>query len=146
MIIGRKLEWVKFINQYTAEKMSDKHDIGMISITGKGEADLKDWGAVLRLQFSDIDTDFYEGSVIGGEKLTLFKKRQAEQIINFIKENRKFLRGIFVHCMAGISRSAAVAKFIAEMENLPFNHQYQLYNKYVYRTLTNTYWEKYYGD
>jgi len=45
------------------------------------------------------------------------------------------VEGVLVHCHAGISRSAAVAKWIAEKYELPYPERYMLYNKHVYRTL-----------
>jgi protein-tyrosine phosphatase len=45
------------------------------------------------------------------------------------------VEGIMVHCKAGISRSAAVAKYIADKYKLPFNHSYDRYNKQVYGML-----------
>ncbi len=52
----------------------------------------------------------------------------AHAIVNFVHQ---VAEGIVVHCRAGISRSAAVSKWIAETYQLPFDHDYQHYNKLV---------------
>ncbi len=62
-------------------------------------------------------------------------ENQANEILAFINANRdkKFL----VHCWAGISRSAAIARFINEHLNLgsiEFDG-YMMYNRWVYNAL-----------
>lgn len=66
----------------------------------------------------------------------------AKNVIKFAEELPKNTKSIVVHCHAGISRSAAVAKFLAEeIYKDYFPEKYMLYNKLVYRTLINT-WQK----
>lgn len=87
------------------------------------------WHSILRLDFHDID--------IQQEPYVMFTPDQAIQIIEFTKmiEGCNEVEGILVHCRAGISRSAAVAKWIAERYGLPFPETYMLYNKHVYKVL-----------
>ena len=86
------------------------------------------WHSVLRLEFHDVDAAFGE--------YTVFSESNAKSIIEFArKAHEGACEGIMVHCKAGISRSAAVAKWIAERYELPFNHGYMLYNKLIYRML-----------
>jgi len=66
----------------------------------------------------------------------LFTREQARQIIDFVKKCHMCrCEGILVHCKAGISRSAAVAKWIAERHKLDFPADYSLFNQHVYATL-----------
>lgn len=129
---------VNYISRNMAEKIEPKIDdkASIISINSDDNlAKLNDgWINKLFIVFGDIDKEYPEYP-----NIKLFDKKQACEIIRFIEkvyDNSEFL---IVHCDAGVSRSAAVAKFIAELYNLPFNHNYPLYNKHIYRLLWDTY-------
>lgn len=65
-----------------------------------------------------------------------FSPSLAKEIIRFVKENSK--KYFVIHCFAGVSRSAAVARWIElHLEKqLPLNLQnYSLYNKHIFDTL-----------
>jgi len=70
----------------------------------------------------------------------LFSDDQAEQVLQFIKihEGRDYC---IVHCDAGVSRSAAVAKFIAQIYCLKFPEGYANHNRQVFSTLLRIYGE-----
>lgn len=75
--------------------------------------------------FQDVDHD--DGTGISNI--------QAKELLSFIKAypNRDFI----IHCFAGVSRSAAVAKFINEYYdagNIALEN-YKIYNKLVYNKL-----------
>lgn len=76
----------------------------------------------------------------------LFDSYNAVSILKFLKEHQNDTHDVFVHCEAGISRSAAVAKFIAHIYNLPFNETYSVYNRHVFSTLMRVYGESFYGE
>lgn len=59
----------------------------------------------------------------------------AQKIVAFVKEVAPHVEGIIVHCRAGISRSAAVAKWICSQYQIPFDAKYLKYNDYVYRLM-----------
>lgn len=84
------------------------------------------------------------GSIIINCKL--FNEQDAREIIKFVRDNKNKVETIYVHCDAGISRSAAIAKFIAGIYNLEFPDHYMLYNKLIYTTLTNTFNKMQYGE
>jgi predicted protein tyrosine phosphatase len=126
------LETVIFMGRIEAEAELAKSDWVVISLSewGVEPAKLKEgWRSILRMEFHDIDEP--------QEPYNLFTENQAMEIILFVDAHAGDSKGILVHCRAGISRSAAVAKWIAERYELPFNDQYSLYNKHVYRVLVS---------
>lgn len=131
------IESVRYMSQANAEKLRPMLDTALISITEPSElANLNTgWTHLLRLEFHDSDTQNFVGCV-------LFNEAMALQIINLTQSLPEEVKHIMVHCHAGISRSAAVAKFVAETVNAPFSEKYALYNKHVYRVLRRTFFEK----
>ena len=116
-----------------AESEKPRPDWAVISITEQG-ADLarlqSGWGAELRQEFHDVD------AVKPDEPYVLFSEAQAQEIAQFVQlAEDQGLVGILVHCKAGISRSAAVAKWIAKSYGLFFPESYALYNKHVFKLL-----------
>ena len=122
------------MNQATAEEMIPRPRCAIISITGFNPYDVPnqaqlqpDWGEVLRLEFDDVS--------IRGDHLHGITPNQAGQVIEFLNAVQHKVDKVVVHCVAGVSRSAGVAKFIAERYGLDFDHGYGLYNRLVYDTL-----------
>lgn len=66
-----------------------------------------------------------------------FSYLDANKIIRFSEESMRKNKNIIVHCYVGISRSAAVAKFINEYHNLNIESldDYRLHNRWIYYTL-----------
>jgi len=127
---------VFYVGRCVAEKLTPNKDVAIISITENDFANLSlDWKYRLNLQFHDIDLPSIKVNLRDRvkEKYICFNDDHAKQIMDFLTEVEDKVEKIIVHCHAGISRSAAVAKFIAEKYSLYFNHQYSLYNKSVYR-------------
>jgi hypothetical protein len=123
------MKTVVFKSRKEAEIVSAMPGWAVISINGLDPARLQvGWHEVLRLEFDDIDVD-EEPYILFGE----YHARQIEQFVQRCNDNG--LEGVLVHCNAGISRSAAVAKWISEKYGLPFPHGYMLFNKHVYRVL-----------
>jgi protein-tyrosine phosphatase len=83
------------------------------------------------MSFHDItpDTLDVDGSY------TLMADSDAQKIVAFVKEVAPNVEGIIVHCRAGISRSAAVAKWICGEYGVHFNAKYSKYNDFVYRLM-----------
>lgn len=126
------LKEVKFCGRKDAEAMPALRDWAVISITDPlsafGPAKLQDgWHLVLRMEFHDVDVE--------EEPYVLMDAEMAGQIVSFVRDMAQEVEGILVHCNAGVSRSAAVAFWIADEYNLPFNRNYQLHNNHVYKQL-----------
>ena len=122
------LKTVLFCDQKTAERNAGQPDWAIISITQIGGAGLHPgWLDVLRLEFHDTDIK---------DDPFAFNPLHAMLVSDFVEQvKEQGAVGILVHCYAGVSRSAAVAKWIAARNDLPFNDRYQLYNRHVYNVL-----------
>jgi rhodanese-related sulfurtransferase len=134
---------IDFIPQRIAERLKPLPNWALISITdpdddgciGGGPATLKrGWKYLLRLRFGDVDDT---------SNSYAFHDGHAQSIVDFLTKLPDTVDTLIVHCHAGISRSAAVAKFAADFFDVEdFNHGYTLYNKLVYRILRNVAWGK----
>lgn len=82
----------------------------------------------LILQFQDVDVEQ------GNEKC--ITTEQAKQVVDIVHNNPDATH-FKVHCFVGVSRSAAVAKFIDEFYELdtPELRDYKVYNRLVYSRL-----------
>lgn len=129
------LKHVIFTSQQSACSRLAWNNWAVISITDVGADDARlqqGWHDILRLGFDDIHHEEY-GYII-------CEAFHARAIIAFVERcNDEKVEGILVHCYAGISRSAAVAKWISERHGLTFPAEYDQYNKHVYTTLTEEY-------
>ena len=125
------IQGVTFTAREIAEDMIPDPDVGVISITDPGprQAALREgWGAVLRLSFHDLDRQW--------QNYVLMSSAQARELLTWLEDNEDKLNGIVVHCEAGISRSAAVAKYLCERYGLPVDEaDTRFHNKHVYRVL-----------
>ena len=105
------------------------------------------WSKILRLEFHDADgIDSRISSVVENSQLSLFTAEQAAEILRFLRAHQDDHSHAIVHCEGGISRSAAVSKFIAQIYNLEFPEGYSLYNRHVYSTLLRVHGSSLYGE
>lgn len=133
------LQSLHFISRYEAAAMEPSPNNVIISINGTDEypANLKDgWGDKLHLEFDDIH---YSST----ESLVAFDIAMADQIIDFAMKHKDTAKRLYVHCHAGISRSAAVAMVLGKFldlpvysKNTPLSDRYNLHNKKVEMLLT----------
>lgn len=128
---------VTFISKIDFETMWNKEppaNSACISINDPTTANLPcldpRWEHSLMANFYDYDTEELSGL---NEELA----RKICEFVDFISETNPSY--IVIHCYAGISRSAAVAKFVSTIMNLRFPEYYTLYNKFVFNTLIK-YW------
>lgn len=129
--------------------------LAVISITDPklSEAILPPAVDVIRLKFHDADRGSGKSVVFDGtapEELIYFEDDLVTSLIEFIERNLN-VDIMMVHCEGGISRSAAVAKFILDLPavDLPVTRSlmdnYELYNRHIYTTLRNRYFGLGYG-
>lgn len=97
----------------------------------------KNWAHVLRMKFHDTDPNHLPNLEEFENRKSFMTNEQAEQIVSFIRNLPDDVEGIVVQCLAGMSRSAAVAKWIAGEFRIPFDRQYDKYNKHVYQLMIN---------
>lgn len=157
------MKYIFHISRYEAEAINpiankmniDAEKTALISITEDDEyVDLKNgWKHVLRLHFWDFDdileTKVEEISKEKNLKMTLFEKYHAQEILYFIKNLPENIDTIYIHCEAGVSRSAAVRKFLCDYygqycdwlptKKVPYHDESltfdDTYNRRVYRIL-----------
>jgi predicted phosphodiesterase len=108
---------VDFVSQAAAEGLPGlpmQDSVAMISISTPGtwEPDLADFAHVLKLEFHDVeDAD--------AEPWVVFDRAHAKAVIDFVNKlhDAEEAWDLIVHCKAGISRSAAVALYVADATN-----------------------------
>lgn len=135
---------IQFFSREVAESLDGEPKTGMISISSPSDTGpnrspgvpakiCPGWGALLRLEFDDITPSIKHKF----GHYTLMTEEQAREILDWLEVNLPNLDTIYVHCEAGISRSAAVAKFIGETYSLPFSFsEVRFANDHVHRLLT----------
>lgn len=131
------MQRVMFVPKARAESLAGNADWVVVSITNPDDEPAKlqpGWSDVLRLAFVDADQHSESGE--------LFSDEMAAQTLTFAQKAVADGKSILVHCLFGVSRSAAVAIALSEyhqlsafMGDIPLNPRYTLYNKHVYRTL-----------
>lgn len=113
-----------------------KWTVTSIATPGRSAADLQEgWRGVLRLWFKDVESGFNPEMPIFQNKDHAFTDAQAAAIWAFMDEQAPHVEGLLVHCYAGVSRSAAVAKAVAARYRLLFPAEYDSHNKFVFGKL-----------
>jgi predicted protein tyrosine phosphatase len=111
---------IRIVKFFTAERIlaieGDFPNVGLISIT---DPDRKlrlrsTWASVLQIRFRNLEDAYHR-------QVAPFTEYYAEQIVKWLRQNEDRFKGVYVHCVYGLSRSAAVAKFVAEVYNIPLN-------------------------
>jgi predicted protein tyrosine phosphatase len=99
----------------------------------------------LGLKFHDVD-DLYIANFndwCEERNITSFTKENAQTILNFVEQWKDYDIDIYINCCAGISRSAGVAGALSKIYKEEDEYYFKHYcpNRYVYRTILNTYYE-----
>lgn len=126
---------VLFVRQRRAEAMPGRASCALISITDPEgpQARLRPgWHAVLRVAFHDVDPISFPAANPDLQPLT---RSGAACIADFALALSSSRCSVVVHCRSGISRSAGVAKAIAEHAGLRFPSEYREFNQHVYRVV-----------
>jgi predicted protein tyrosine phosphatase len=123
---------VDFMSQARAEYFKPMTREAIISITGSGHPRAKlrkGWFRILRLVFDDVEAPFFNA--------VHFDNLHAGKILVWLEKVENKVDKVYVHCHAGRSRSAAVAKFIAEKYDLSGGIRvYEEHNSRVHKILT----------
>lgn len=144
--------FTSFISKKKAEAFSDTTGSEkriLISITTPGVSrstgycreailHMDAWRDVLRLKFHDVEPE------LDGYNYVIFSHDAVRKIFEFLKKHEAEIDEVVVHCEAGISRSAAVSKFISVIYGLEFPENYTLYNRNIFSTLMRLYGEAFY--
>lgn len=101
------------------------------------------WLALVKQEFHDIDPSHCSDG--WAKQWILFSDAQADEILDMLERTRDVVEVYAVHCEGGVSRSAAVAKFISVYFGLDFPESYMLYNKHVFSTLIRRWNQRSYG-
>lgn len=124
---------VVVLSREEAEKVKPLPNSAIISITdpGSDDANLKDgWEYILRQKFSDVSP-----STLSDYQNEGMSKQQAEEAVQFIALVADSADVLYIHCEAGISRSAGVASFVQDTYQVPVEGGLSLHNRWVYRRL-----------
>jgi predicted protein tyrosine phosphatase len=125
---------VLFVSQGQAERMRPPRNCALISITDLSAplAVLRPgWSSILRLAFDDVDPITFPGM---NRDFRSLSGDQAEELAGYVVSQLPRCARIVVHCRHGISRSAGIAKAIAEATGATFPQGYAEYNRHVYKT------------
>jgi predicted protein tyrosine phosphatase len=128
------LQEVVFIGRAEAEALYGSEDWAVISINEPEASDgaakpQSGWHAVHQVAFHDISAPVLNMPYV------LMDVGQAQDIANFVRAVAPVAAGIIVHCRAGVSRSAAIARWISKTYGLPFPDDYAWDNRHVYELL-----------
>jgi len=128
-------ERVLFVSQADAEAMNPSIGMALISITDPGRPNAilqPGWTAVHRAAFDDIDPVAYPDDY---GTMRAISDEQALGIARFVLATAPTCQTLVVHCRYGISRSAGIAKAIAQAFGLPFPVAYDEANEFVYMAI-----------
>jgi predicted protein tyrosine phosphatase len=109
---------VDFISKLEAQQLAASQDRAMISINGMLAIAprLNQCYRLLSVEFEDVRQSDAFGA---------FKSQQAQAIVDFVAVLHEEPKAVdlIVHCKAGVSRSAAVARYVADTTDCLFPRQ-----------------------
>ena len=125
-----RLRDVRVFSREDACQLAPMKDVFVISVYDPedGPAPLRSgWLGVLRLEFADIECQ--EPNAI------LFNNNHAQAILDALETHWMGMHSLFVHCRAGVSRSAAIGRFTARIAGAELPPHTDYFNRHVYSTL-----------
>lgn len=129
---------MKFIEvqcRAAAENLPGRADWIVISIQDPEQEPAKlqpGWKGILRMRFHDKE-DMALARLIGSWRM--FSSEDARTCWSFLTAHASDATGLMVHCTAGLSRSPAMARAIAEHLALPVNAGWPRGNSLVLREM-----------
>jgi len=140
------------MGRQSAEQFNSNEPYIMISITSpySPEAKIKEKNLlnILRLSFHDWDAKDKElieqKDTLESKRMIYFNREMAREVLLFVMCYIKTVNLIVVHCEAGISRSAGVARAIAKCfcGDDSYYFKYYLPNMLVYDTIVKEWNER----
>lgn len=127
---------IEVLNRAEAERRPGKNDWVVISIQDPEQEPPKlqpGWKATLGLSFHDKE-DLVLAQMIGLWRM--FSAQDAKACWAFLDTHANDAAGLMVHCTAGLSRSPAIARVVAEHFALPVNRDWPQGNTLVSREMT----------
>lgn len=125
---------MRVFSREDACQLAPVRDVFVISIhdTDDGPAPLRiGWLGMLRLEFADIERR--EPGAI------LFDSSHAHATLDALETHWMSMRSLYVHCRAGVSRSAAIGRFTARIAGVELPPHTDYYNRHVYSTLEDSF-------
>jgi len=122
---------VEFVSRWDAGSRAGDADTIVISINNtfdQLQALEEGWKDVLVLRFDAVDT-------LLGTNLKRMTRAQGDEVVAFVRKYEDSAINVLVHCTAGEQRSAAVARVIARMYDLPFPADYDKHHRWVTKVL-----------
>lgn len=128
---------VTFLPRSKAAAMKASGRDALISIYDASEKPIEvgpGWLGVLHVRCHDTD-----GGILG---LETYSVQQAQQVLDFVRQNGDSCEHLVVHCHAGQSRSAGMALMLSELLDVPCYKEslkvttsgYTTYNRLLYST------------
>lgn len=136
------IQKIHFMSRKNAEMMPGHPQVAVIAIGDPGSEPSvlsPTFGAIHRLEFNDVDTN-------EKNQYVLFDKPLAHKVWEYLENLPEGVDTLVVHCHLGVSRSAAVAKAIAQYLQLDYPEHYSLYNKHVFQVMQQTLYKRIYPD
>lgn len=101
--------------EYYSKKLPPDNRTAIISITTKEDcdspADIQNAKFIMRMQFNDLEADFYDA-----KNGFIYAPIQADfaGLKDYIDFVNKYAEELWIHCAAGVSRSAGLAAAVCE--------------------------------
>ncbi len=137
---------ITFHSREGCEALTPNGNMALIEITDVPNNYIKtweQWNNKISISFFDADCVKFPKATWETHRHMLFTKELAKQILDFVGTLPDFINHIVVHCEAGVSRSAAVARFLADHKyNIRMSQYNEARNMYVYMLLWQTMYDK----
>lgn len=137
---------IQVLSKAQAERLEPTKKCAIISITDHEDEVVKfkynnNIKGVLRLGFLDEDNLRYIRNK-HNSRYRLFSLKDALKILDFVDEMKDKIEILYIHCVAGVSRSPAIAAALCDIYNIESNVDWFFNyspNIFVYRKLLNAY-------
>ena len=139
---------ITHVSRMGAEVLQPKSSCALIALIDPDRDVISTWGDwKYKYVVKCHDVDPAGKSQHFQQAYQIFTPAQAQQILEFVGQLPKTVKTIVCHCEAGLSRSAAVARFLVECvygkhgKLVHGRFGGDLYNRHIYRILLDAYTE-----